>query len=116
MYFSNVLGVNLVSEEDNDIKTIFFGSMGDLVFIIMRSRSTACIFGGGTLIASQDTYAKVVVYLSHLMNPSYKCSLNILYIFGIKTPIHTADNNTVCRTPKPGSTCPTCHHLAVDHS
>ena len=49
MYFSNVLGVNLVSEEDNDIKTIFFGSMGDLVFIIMRSRSTAFIFGGGTL-------------------------------------------------------------------
>ena len=84
MYFSNVLGVNLVSEEDNDIKTIFFGSMGDLVFIIVRSRSTAFIFGGGTLIASQDTYAEVVVYLSHLMNPSYKCSLNILYIFGIK--------------------------------
>ena len=67
----------------------------DLVFIIMRSRSTAFIFGGGTLIASQDTYAEVVVYLSHLMNPSYKCSLNILYIFGIK-PLYIPQITTQC--------------------
>ena len=93
MYFSNVLGVNLVSEEDNDIKTIFFGSMGDLVFIIMRSRSTACIFGGGTLIASQDTYAKVVVYLSHLMNPSYKCSL---YMYSAEKSLYIPQITTQC--------------------
>ena len=67
--------------------------MGDLVFIIMRSRSTAFIFGGGTLIASQDTYAEVVVYLSHLMNPSYKCSL---YMYSAEKSLYIPQITTQC--------------------